>query len=479
MDKLNLFYTRIQNPIDNKTKWNKILSIYSSSYDYNDFEKELTNINKSVNPYYINDDKERLSLIMWSMCKNKLLGFDEEKIYEYKTKSIFESNIYDIIKTLKELDSINEYYKLRELLQDEQLKYYYNYFFNVDENSNVTVASNFDVVNDYSYNTVFTVTIASTNLYKFLIDYINIIQSKEIDFLIKFNECGKYIIVNIYSPVYHIVDVEESLSIILKENYGFHYDNIYNALSGDIDDYISIKNRTYFNLNDYNNSRCLIIFKSLDSVLYSYVMNHLDIMVSYKDGRMDILNYISNSVTDRVLYELVSKSAKSKIDYYNIANSDNIGKLRMFINDRICTALPNILKENLYLKDGDYKVNVILNENKNFDIDASIFMYAIRNLTSTLILKDNGIENAFKKRIKNECLFKKVDPDKFCLDKSFTDKILYNEEVMKAYESELSTIKDDIKKLNELEGMFTGEATEEERQKIAANMKELLEHFSE
>ena len=473
-----MFYDKIENPIDNKSKWNKILSIYSSSYDYNDFEKEITKVNKSTNAYYINDDKEKLSLIMWSVFKSKLLGFSEEKVYDYKNRNIFESNIYDIIKTISELDSVKEYSKLQEILLDEEIKSYYENFFSIEDN-NVTLASSFEVANDYSYNTVFTVTVGAANLYKFLIDYINSISSKEGDFLIKFNECGKYIIVNIYSSIFNLTDVYDSLSVVMKENYGFHYDNIYNVLSGDLDDYISIKNRTYFNLNDYNNSRCLVIFKSLDSVLYSYVVNHLDIMVSYKDGKMNILDYISNSVTDRVLQELISRTAKTNKDYYDLANSDEINKLRKYINDRITSNMTDILKDNLYLKDGDYKVSVVLGDNKAFDIDASVFMYAIRNLTNTLILKDSGIDRAFKIRIKNECIFKKVDPNKFCLDKSFTDKLLYNEDVMKAYEDELNNIKSDITKLNELEGMFTGTATSEERQQIAANMKDLLEHFNE
>ena len=35
-----MFYNKIENPIDNKSKWNKLLSIYSASYDFDDFEKK-------------------------------------------------------------------------------------------------------------------------------------------------------------------------------------------------------------------------------------------------------------------------------------------------------------------------------------------------------------------------------------------------------------------------------------------------------
>ncbi len=37
MDDLKAFYDKIENPIDNKNKWNKLINMYSSSYDFNDF----------------------------------------------------------------------------------------------------------------------------------------------------------------------------------------------------------------------------------------------------------------------------------------------------------------------------------------------------------------------------------------------------------------------------------------------------------
>jgi hypothetical protein len=478
MDRLNTFYDKIENPIDNKSKWNKMLSIYSSSYDFNDFYEKMTWVNQSINPYYIKEDKEKFSLIMWSLWKSKIQGFSEEKVYEYITKGVFDSDIYDCIKAVNNLDSVKEYTKLKEVLLDDNIRTYYGKFFDEELGNNV-VTSNFDIVNDYTYNTVFTVTVGGINLYKFLIDYVNYCLSKELDFYIKFNEFGKYINVNIFASIVDVREIENAISIVMKENYAFHYDNIYNILSGDIDDYLSIRNRTYFNQNDYNNSRCLILFKSLDGVMYNYVLNHLNVMVSYKDGRMNVLDYISNNVTDRILHELINKQIKTEAEYYTLANSSNLTNLRSFIHEKISQNIIDILNKNLYLKENDYKVSVTLNEGKTFDIDAGIFMFAIRTLTSALILKDNSIERLFKVRIKNECLYQKIDPDKFCLDKLFTDKLLYNEGAMKAYEDELSSIKTEINRLSELEGMFNGTATSEERQKIAANMKELLEHFSE
>jgi len=265
----------------------------------------------------------------------------------------------------------------------------------------------------------------------------------------------------------------------MKENYAFQFDNIYNLLSGNIDDFLSIKNRTYFNNNDYNNNRCFILFKSFDGVLYNYVIDHLNIMVSYKDGKMNLLDYICNNVTDKVIHELINKQIKTEAEYYTLANSDNLINLRRFINEKIYNNLEDILDEKLYLKENDYKVKIKLDDNRTFDIDVAIFMYAIRTLTSALIVKDNTLEKAFRIRIKNECIYQKIDSDKFCLDKSFSDKLLYNEVTMKEYEDELSNIKSEIDKLNELEGMFNGTASSEERRKIASSMKDLLEYFSE
>jgi hypothetical protein len=96
MSQLNNFYDKIENPIDNKTKWNKILSIYSSSFDFNDFYSKMTETNKSTNPYYIKDDKEKFLLIMWSKWKKNLQSLSEEKLYNYISNGTFNNNIYDV-----------------------------------------------------------------------------------------------------------------------------------------------------------------------------------------------------------------------------------------------------------------------------------------------------------------------------------------------------------------------------------------------
>jgi len=100
-------------------------------------------------------------------------------------------------------------------------------------------------------------------------------------------------------------------------------------------------------------------------------------------------------------------------------------------------------------------------------------MYAIRTLTSPLIIKDNSIEKAFRIRIKNECEFEKIDPNKFCLDKSFSNKVLYDEDKIKSYEDELASVQKELDRLNELDRLFE-DGSPEARARIATEMKDLI-----
>ena len=472
MDDLKEFYNSIENPIDNKSKWNSLLNFYCTSYDFNDFYQKVTYVNKSTNPYYMNDDKEKFSLLMFNLFKKSLLSLSEDKVKHYISKGIFNSKIYEIIPYLSNLPEINEYSKLKEVLNDEFIRVYFSKFF-FEDNGFVILASDFDVINDYTHNTVFTITVAGINLYNFLKDFINTSIENEMQFYLKFNECGKYINVNIYTSLDKIKKLSKIINTAKKENYAFHYDNIYNLLSGNIDESLSIRNRSFYNRNDYNNSRCLILFKSFDSVIYNYVINHLNILVSYKDGRMNLLDYISNSVTERILHELISKNVKTESDYYNIANSGELLRMKELIRSKVAESLRDVLKDRLYLKDGDAKVTIHLGENKSLDIDVSIYMYAIRTLTSPLIIKDNSIEKAFRIRIKNECEYEKIDSNKFCLDKSFSNRILYDDEKMKSYEEELSNVQKELDRLDELDKLFE-DGSPEARARIASEMKDLI-----
>ena len=472
MDDLKVFYDKIENPIDNKAKWSNLLNIYCSSYDFNDFYQKVTYVNKSTNPYYMSDDKEKFYLLMWSLFKKELLSLSEDQVRNYVSKSIFNAKIYEVISYISSLPSINDYSKLKEILSDEYMRVFFSKFF-YDVDGNVVLASNFDIINDYSYNTVFTITVGGVNLYKFLNDFVVNAVECDMPFYLKLCEYGKYININVYSSIDKIKKLEKILTVIKKENYAFHYDNIYNLLSGDIDESLSIRNRFFYNQTDYNNSRCLLLFKSFDSVLYNYVINHLNILVSYKDGRMNLADYISHSVTERVLHELISKSVKTESDYYNIANSRELDNFRKVVNGKISDSLKDVLRDKLYLKDNDAKVTIYINDNKSLDIDVSIYMYAIRTLASTLMIKDNSIEKAFKIRIKNECEYEKIDPKKFCLDMSFTKKILSDEDKIKGYEDELTRVQAELARLNELDKLFE-DGSPEARERIVKEMNDLV-----
>ena len=100
-------------------------------------------------------------------------------------------------------------------------------------------------------------------------------------------------------------------------------------------------------------------------------------------------------------------------------------------------------------------------------------MYAIRTLTSPLIIKDNSIEKAFRIRIKNECEYEKIDSNKFCLDKSFSNRILYDEDKIKKYEEEMESVQKELDRLNELDKLFE-DGSPEARAKIASEMKDLI-----
>ena len=477
MDDLRAFYNKIENPIDNKYKWNRLINLYAESYDFNDFYQKVTFVNKSNNPYYIRDDKERFYLMMWSLWKKNILSLSDEKLKGYISKNIFNQTVYDVINKVSELDSIKEFSKLRDVLLDDDVRLYFSKF--VYENlGNVVLASNFDLINDYNYNTVFTITVGGVNLYKFLFDFVQNSLENELDFYIKFNEYGKYININIYSTLENVKNIEKIVTLIKKENYAFHYDNIYNLLSGDLDDNLSIRNRSCYNQNDYNNNRCLVLFKSFDAVIYNYVVNHLSILVSFKEGRMNLLDYIAYNVTERIIHQLISRSVKTEQDYYNIANSRDLINLREFIKEKVSVNLKEELNNKLYLKNNDDKIVVKLNDNKTLDVDVSVYMYAIRTLTETLMLKDNAIDKAFRIRIKNECEYQKIDPNKFCLDRSFSERILLDEGKIKGYEEELSGIQTEINRLNELNRLFD-DGSPEARQKIASEIKELNELFGE
>ena len=157
-----------------------------------------------------------------------------------------------------------------------------------------------------------------------------------------------------------------------------------------------------------------------------------------------------------------------------------IGKIRynLFPITEEFMKVDTIIRNGITATYEDDKIVVKLNDNKTLDVDVSVYMYAIRTLTETLMLKDNAIDKAFRIRIKNECEYQKIDPNKFCLDRSFSDRILLDEGKIKGYEEELSGIQTEINRLTELNRLFD-DGSPEARQKIASEIKELNELFGE
>ena len=98
MDDLKALYFHIENPINNKTKWNEILNIYSSSLNYDDFYSKIVNKINDNNICYDEEDKKNFYLIIWSIWKQKLLSFTEDNLKALIDKKEFDSSVYDVVK---------------------------------------------------------------------------------------------------------------------------------------------------------------------------------------------------------------------------------------------------------------------------------------------------------------------------------------------------------------------------------------------
>lgn len=476
MDELKTLYFHIENPIDNKIKWNKLLNIYSTSNDYEDFYNRAIKKHKSDSSInYDIEDKKTFCLVMWSIWKNKILSISEDKIREHIDSKDFDYDIYDVIKIVRDLESVKTYTSLQQVLTNPSINRYFSDLFD-DFNHKVVIYSDFKIKKDISFNTVFTIKVDAPRLYKILKNYINECLAHEIPYYVKYSEYGKKIIVNIYSTIDNFKKNESILSIIKKENYNFFSDN-YDLLSGNINNAITVKNKDFFNTYQYQRERTLILFKSFDSVIYEYILNHFNTLVSFKDGRMNIIEYLSCYVMEKVVSEFVDSSIKSNQEYFLIANSEDLSNLKKYIKDKLSSSMRDILKERLYLKDDNDKITIKLNDNKTIDIKVQTFLCGIRNLTQTLISKDGSIEKAFRIRIRNECQFYKVDYDKFCLDQGFAKRLFYNKDKYESFKKEIERIHNDVTKVQSLENLISQEINQEARDKISDSMKELKEIF--
>ena len=478
MEDLKSLYLRIENPMDNKVKWNKILNIYSTSYNYEDFYLNLTNKDtKDDNLLYDVDDKKTFCLVMWSIWKNKMLSFSEDDLRLLVEKKIFEYDIYDVIGKIRNLESIRTYSDLEHLLTYPVINKYYSELFD-DFNHKVVIYSSFRIKTNPNYNTVLSIRVDSTRLYKLLKIYVNECIKYEMPYYIRFNEYGSKVTVNFYSTIENFKKNEEILKVLKKENYTyFHHNN--DLLSGSIDDSIGIKNRRIYNSYQYSRERSLIFFKSFDSVTYEYIVNHLSILVSYKGGRMNIIEYLSTYVTEKMINQIIDNTAKSKEDYiYNVTNNGDLDNLKNYIKNKLTTNMKDILKDRLYLKSEESLVPLKINNSKTIKIPIEVFLCGMRNLIMTLMNKDSSIDKAYRIRIKNECQFYGVDYDKFCVDSNFIKKLFYDKKTYAEYQKEINDIHNDFKKIEFLDNLISSELNEETRNKIQDSMNELNKIFN-
>ncbi len=131
-DELKNLYFRIENPIDNKIKWAKLLNIYSTSFNYEDFFSVIAKKEEKNNVIeYDEDEKNSFSLLMWSNFKTQILKFSEEELRNYIDNKFFDFDIYDAILKIRDMDSVRNYAQLKEVLhhiyQNQRIYYLYNF----------------------------------------------------------------------------------------------------------------------------------------------------------------------------------------------------------------------------------------------------------------------------------------------------------------------------------------------------------------
>ncbi len=475
MDELKDLYSHIENPLDNKAKWNKILNFYSTSENFEDFHSKLIEKNENSKIYYDENDKANFYLIMWSELKKQLLNFSEEEIKKSIEDNKFKSNIYDVIKQLKQLDSIKNIEDLNKILSDNNNYYYFSKLFLV-KNNDIEIYSDFDIHNQNKKLLItFTVTINAINLYSFLKKMYQECLAYEISYIIKYKEEGEYIVVDIFSSIENSKKIEVILNVLKKEFYSYFIENKNNLLYGNLNKWISIRT----DCNNYSLQRSYLIFKSLDSVIYEYVIRHFNVLVSYKDGKMNLIEYLSNYVMEKIVTKILDRNIRTNSELFSIANSPDLLNLKEYIKSKLAFNMKDILKDRLYLKKDDYKINLKLNQEKTIDIEAYVFMQAIRNLIFALILKDNSLEKSFKIRLKNECIFYKIDSYKFCLSNDFIKKVQFYTIPYDEYKQKIDNIHGELTKLKDVDRLIELEATPERRKKIFSNLSDVLNSFND
>ena len=194
---------------------------------------------------------------------------------------------------------------------------------------------------------------------------------------------------------------------------------------------------------------------------------------------MNLTEYIASNVMEKVITKILDSNIKTNNELFSVVNSIDLIKLKDYVKSKLSFNMKDILNDKLYLKDNNAHVELVLNPNKTINIEANVFVQAIRNLIFALILKDNALGKAFQIRIKNECLFHNLDPDKFCLDAQIYKQVKFDKNQYEEYRQQLDNIHNEILKLDNLEKLIEKKATQKERKEILNNMNELLEKFND
>ncbi len=470
MDELKELYFNIENPILNKEKWEYVLDSYSTSLDFQEFLEKLKIKNiKDLSGLDV-DEKESFQLILWSNFKQKLLILSEEELKEFIDNDIFDSEIYEVVKTLRSLPSIKTYAELTQVLEDENIRHYFSFFINEKEHK-VKAKSDFNL--DYK-TTIISVKIEQNSLYKFLKLFVKTCNENELPFNLEFKENKESVRVKILTSIENSPKYVSILGVLVKEYFSYFKKMTIDAIfEGNLDDYITIKHSNYLNYDNYLVSRSSILFKAIDSVMYEYVINHLSTVVAYKGGKINLAEYLSKCVVEKTIDKLINKNIRTKEDYYIIANSTDLIEFKSFVDEKLSLELRDILKDRLYLKKENDYIPLKLKSDSVIDIDIKFFMATIRTLLPILVMKDSTLDKAFKIRLKNECLVQKIDPNKMCLDEDFSKKIFFDKSQYDKYRSELDKISSELDKFNNLTKLLSVPTDQFQRDEIKKSIEEL------
>ena len=118
------------------------------SFNYEDFYSRVTKRNKeTTSVYYDIEDKKTFCLMMWSIWKKKMLSIPEDKIRELIDSKELSFDIYDVIKKIRDLDSVKSYTSLQQILTNPDINMYFSELFD-DFNHKVVIYSDFSIKRD-------------------------------------------------------------------------------------------------------------------------------------------------------------------------------------------------------------------------------------------------------------------------------------------------------------------------------------------